>query len=34
MTTGTSQQYQGGMMLWTQTSGVWVLYNNGTYQRF
>jgi hypothetical protein len=34
MTTGTSQQYQGGMMLWTQTSGVWVLYNNGAYQRF
>ena len=34
MTTGTSQQYQGGMMLWTQSSGVWVLYNNGTFQRF
>lgn len=33
-TNGTTQQYQGGMMLWTATSGVWVLYNNGTYQRF
>jgi hypothetical protein len=34
MTSGTSQQYQGGMMLWTSTTGVWVLYNNGTFQRF
>jgi hypothetical protein len=34
MTNGTTQQYQGGMMLWTPSTGVWVLYNNGTYQRF
>jgi hypothetical protein len=34
MTSGTSQQYQGGMMLWTSSTGVWVLYNNGTFQRF
>jgi hypothetical protein len=33
-TAGTMQPYNGGMMLWTQSSGVWVLYNNGTYQRF
>lgn len=31
---GTTQQYQGGMMLWTAASGVVVLYNNGTFQRF
>ena len=34
MTNGTTQQYQGGMMLWMPTTGVWGLYNNGTYQRF
>lgn len=33
-TTGSTQQYQGGMMLWTSASGVWVLYNNGTFQHF
>ncbi|MER2599405.1 MAG: LysM domain-containing protein [Caldilineales bacterium] len=33
-TNGSVQQYQGGLMLWTPGSGVWVLYNNGTYKRF
>jgi hypothetical protein len=33
-TNGTTQQYQGGMMLWTSTAGVYVMYNNGTFQHF
>jgi hypothetical protein len=33
-TSGTTQQYQGGMMLWTASKGVYVMYNNGTYQHF
>ncbi len=33
-TAGSTQQYQGGMMLWTSATGVWVLYNNGTFQHF
>lgn len=32
--TGSLQQYQGGLMLWTSSTGVWVLYNDGTYKRF
>jgi hypothetical protein len=33
-TNGTTQQYQGGMMLWTTSQGVYVMYNNGTFQHF
>jgi hypothetical protein len=33
-TNGTTQQYQGGMMLWTSSAGVYVMYNNGTFQHF
>jgi hypothetical protein len=33
-TSGTTQQYQGGMMLWTASQGVYVMYNNGTFQHF
>lgn len=33
-TNGTVQLYQGGVMVWTPATGVWVLYNNGTYKRF
>jgi hypothetical protein len=33
-TNGTTQQYQGGMMLWTPSAGVYVMYNNGTFQHF
>lgn len=30
----TTQQFQGGTMLWTASRGIFVLYNNGTYKLF
>jgi LysM repeat protein len=32
--TATMQQYENGLMIWTQTGGVFVLYDNDTYQQF
>ena len=31
---GTVQQYQGGMMLWNPSYGVFVLYNDGRWERY